>query len=343
MFSGHTRDLPYIRNYAEAKAHWDKTPEAKRSKKWNPWQRPLSSISQTHYRLEIDNPDNPDNSSYFQVVLYQTIMARYYKPDNHGVQRRLYMGHHTLTSRKFMHDVLGVSGHDNLVKLVNGETVHAPIYDARLADLPGHIACSAEFYFDRDDRLIPAMSRHTRHWQVVATDDDKARLKELRTAWAPYLDLMMYRLPEFEAEVQLNYRQGRPFSGSYIPYEDAQKLLNMNTSMLMGAMPAEDQIDALVRLSQTVFNGLASKRGYDQKGFVLKQPWVTAPGNLTPSSYFTLEKRVTAHDLRKSLSNKLEQILSAKRRSGHAEIPQFVAVGSMPPGDRKATDIHPDK
>lgn len=335
MFSGHTRDLPYIRNYTEAKAHWDTTPEAKRSKKWNPWQRPLRSISQTHYRLEALNPDE-----YIDVKLYTTTMARYYKPDANGVQRRLYTGHHTLTSRKFMHDVLGVSGHDNLAKLVNGETVHAPIYESYLADLPDGIACSAEFYFDRDDRLIPAMSRHTRHWQVVATDDDKARLKEIRTAWAPYLDLMMYRLPEFEAEVQLNYRQGRPFSGSYIPYDDAALLVDMNKRMFREQTPSEDQINALVRLSQTVFNGLASKRGYDQKGFQLTHPW--SYNNTKPDGYSALEKPVTAHDLRKSVSNKLEQILSAKRRSGHAEIPQFVAVGSMPPGDRKARDIHPD-
>ena len=341
MFSGHTRDLPYIRNYTEAKAHWDKTPEAKRSKKWNKFQRPLRSISQTHYRVEIDNPDNPDNSDFFQVVLYSTIMARYYKPDAHGVQRRLYMGHRTLTSRKFMRDVLGVSDVDNMFESVNGERVHAPIYDARLADLPGGMMCSAEFYFDRYDRLIPAMSRHTRHWQVVATDDDKARLKEVRDAWAPFLDLMMYRLPEFEAEVSLQYSRGRPFAGNYVPYEDAQKLINMNTSMLMGATPAEDQIDALVRLSQTVFNGLASKRGYDQKGFQLTHPW--SYNNTKPDGYSALEKPVTAHDLRKSVSNKLEQILSAKRRSGHAEIPQFVAVGSMPPGDRKATDVDPNK
>ena len=335
MFSGHTRDLPYIRNYTEAKAHWDKTPEAKRSKKWETYQRPLRNTQQKHYRLEANNPDE-----YIDVKLYQTTMARYYKPDNHGVQRRLYMGHHTLTSRKFMYDVIGVSGAEHTVTLVNGERVHAPIYDARLADLPGGIMCSAEFYFDRDNRLIPAMSRHTRHWQVVATADDKARLKEIRTAWAPYLDLMMYRLPEFEAEVQLNYRQGRPFSGSYIPYDDSALLVDMNKRMFREQTPSEDQINALVRLSQTVFNGLASKRGYDQKGFQLTHPW--SYNNTKPDGYSALEKPVTAHDLRKSVSNKLEQILSAKRRSGYAEIPQFVALGSMPPGDRKARDIHPD-
>ena len=337
MFSGHTRDLPYIRNYTEAKAHWDKTPHNTRSKKWRPDQRPLRNIQQPHYRLETTNSDE-----YIDVKLYQTTMARYYKPDAHGVQRRLYMGHHTITSRKFMHDVLGVSGHDNLVKLVNGEKVHAPIYDARLADLPGGIACSAEFYFDRDNLLIPAMSRHTRHWQIVATDDDKARLKEMRTAWAPYLDLMMYRLPEFEAEVSLQYSRGRPFSSSYIPYEDASRLVDMNTRMFTGATPTEEHIEALVRLSQTVFNGLASKRGHAQDGFVLTHPWAYA-NNIKSDKYSKLDKPVTAHDLRKSLSNKLEQILSAKRRSGYAEIPQFVALGSMPGGDRKARDIHPDK
>ena len=338
MFSGHTRDLPYIRNYDEAKAWWDKTPHNPRSSKWRTNQRPLRNISQTHYRLEADNPDE-----YIDVKLYTTTMARYYKPDANGHERRLLMGHSTLTSKKFMRDVLGVDGPTNTARVAGGGHVYAPVYEARLMR-EDHLRmpCSADFWYDVNhghNLLIPEKSRHTRHWQIVSTAEDRERLKAVRQAWSPYLDLMMYRLPEFENEVELNYKAGRPFGASFVPYKDACEIVDMNANLLNGHLPSQEMVEALVRLAQTMFNSIASKRGYDQKGFALVNPWMSQRSD----DYHKLEKPVTAHDLRKSLSNKLEQIVSAKQRSGYTEIPQFVEVGSMPPGDLIAHDQDPNE
>ena len=111
MFSGQTRNLPFIRNYAEARAHWDK-PFKTRSVKWSKFQRPLRNIAQKHYRLEAIDPDE-----YIDVFLYSTNMARFYAPDPMGVERRLYVGDPSITSKKFMADVLGHGGEDHWCKI----------------------------------------------------------------------------------------------------------------------------------------------------------------------------------------------------------------------------------
>ncbi|NCX55968.1 MAG: hypothetical protein EBW87_02065 [Burkholderiaceae bacterium] len=334
MFSGSTHQLPYIRDYAEARAQWDKSFKT-RSAKWNQFQRPLRNIAQRHYRLESTNPDK-----FIDVLLYSTIMARYYAPDANGHERRLYMGDSSITSKKFMWDVLGHSGADNWSFNTNGERIAAPIYNRWFFIDTDGAKFSADFCFIAPGHIDTEKSRHTKHWKVVSTPADLAHRAKVREVWAPYLDLMMYRLPEFEAEAELNYAMGRPFSGSHIAWENTTALQKMNAVLLEGCMPHEGQIDALVRLSQTMFNGLASKRGYAQGNFNLKPSWWGKNAN---DGYAKLDKPITAHDLRKSVHNKLEQIVNAKVRSGYYELPQFVTEEAMPGGTRIVGESDPSK
>jgi len=335
MFSGQTNNLPYIRDYAEALAHWCKTPQSKRSAKWTTDQRPLRNTAQRHYRLESRNPDE-----FIDVVLYSTIMARYYAPDANGHERRLYMGDSTTTSKKFMVDVLGHSGVDNRLFSTNNVKVAAPVYNRQFMHDTDGARFSADFCFIAPGHIDTEKSRHTKHWKVVSTPADLAHRAKVREVWAPYLDLMMYRLPEFEAEVELNYTKGRPFAGLHLPYGDSTALQSMNSLLFTNEMPEPAQIDALVRLSQTMFNGLASKRGYAQGNFNLKPSWYNTPVN---DDYAKLDKPITAHDLRKSVHSKLEQIVNAKVRNGYVEIPQFVAVDAMPGGARIAGETDPTR
>jgi hypothetical protein len=335
MFSGQTNNLPYIRDYAEAFAHWCKTPHNKRSRKWTTDQRPLRNTAQRHYRLESRNPDE-----FIDVCLYRTKMARYYAPDANGHERRLYMGDLSLTSRKFMVDVLGHSGVDNRLFSTNSEKILAPVYNRSFMRDTDGTEFSADFCFIAPGHIDTEKSRHTKHWKVVSTPEDLAHRAKVREVWAPYLDLMMYRLPEFESEVDLGYTKGRPFAGSFIPYDDSHALQSMNSLLFTNEMPEPAQIDALVRLSQTMFNGLASKRGYAQKDFALKPSWY---GTNVNDGYAKLDKPITAHELRKSVHNKLEQIVNAQVRSGHVEIPQFVAADSMPGGVRIVGETDPTR
>ena len=334
MFSGQTNLLPRIADYAQAKKVWD-VPFKTRSRKWQANQRPLRDISQPHYRLEATNP-----AEFIDVCLYSTTMARFYAPDANGYERRLYQGDGSITSKKFMWDVLGHSGVDNWSFNTNSEKIMAPVYNRSFMRDTDRTEFSADFCFIAPGHIDTEKSRHTKHWKVVSTPEDLAHRAKVRELWAPYLDLMMYRLPEFESEVDLGYSKGRPFSGLFIPYDDSHALQSMNSLLFTNEMPEPAQIDALVRLSQTMFNGLASKRGYAQKDFALKPSWY---GTNVNDGYAKLDKPITAHELRKSVHSKLEQIVNAKVRNGYVEIPQFVAVDAMPGGARIAGETDPTR
>ena len=239
-----------------------------------------------------------------------------------------------------MWDVLCHSGVDNWSFNTNSEKIMAPVYNRSFMRDTDGTEFSADFCFIAPGHIDTEKSRHTKHWKVVSTPADLAHRAKVRELWAPYLDLMMYRLPEFEAEVDLGYTKGRPFSGSFIPYDDSHALQQMNSLLFNNEMPEPAQIDALVRLSQTMFNGLASKRGYAQDNFSLKPSWY---GQNASDGYAKLDKPITAHELRKSVHNKLEQIVNAKVRNGYVEIPQFVVVSAMPGGARIAGETDPTR
>ena len=333
MFSGHTRNLPTICTYAQARAQWDK-PFKTRSAKWNQFQRPLRNIAQHHYRLESTNPDK-----FIDVLLYSTIMARFYAPDANGHERRLYMGDSSITSKKFMWDVLSHSGADNWFFNTNGERILAPVYNRSCVIDTDGAQFSADFCFVAPGHIDTEKSRHTKHWKVVSTPEDLARRAKVREVWAPYLDLMMYRLPEFEAEVDMDYKRGRPFSSSYIAWGDSVGLQEMGELLLAGEAPEEAHIQALVRLSHVMFSGLASKRGYAQDNFTLKPSWYGSSN--ANDGYAKLDKPITAHELRKSVHSKLEQIVNAKVRSGCYELPQFVTEEALPGGTRIVGETKP--
>jgi hypothetical protein len=66
--------------------------KAVRSSKWQPNERPLDSKPRSEHRL-IEGSNS--YGKYFDVKLYQTVMARFYEPkveDGKRVERRLYMG-----------------------------------------------------------------------------------------------------------------------------------------------------------------------------------------------------------------------------------------------------------
>lgn len=334
MFSGQTQHLPYIRTYAEARAHWDKTPHSKRSKKWETYQRPLRNTQQKHYRLEALNPDK-----FIDVVLFGTTMARYYKPDADGHERVLYMGDDTLTSKKFMRDVLSIGGPDNIMFNTNSERVAAPVYGVHCMRDNDGTPFSADFCFVAPGHILTEKSQHTKHWHRVTTDNDRAHKAKLREVWSPFLDLMMYRMPELEENVSLEYRAGRPFAGLPIKFNTARTVIAMGQKLVRGEMPLDEEVAAFVEYTQAVFDQLASKRGYEQDGFTLKHPW--SGSNTATSAYSALDRPITPHQLRKSLCEKVVALGGGLDRTGYVEIPQFVAKKEMPKSNVYVSNTQP--
>lgn len=325
MFSGNTRNLPYIRDYTNAKKWWDEHPKPPRSRKWEDHQRPLYNTASRHYRLESTNPDE-----YIDVVLYQTTMARYYKPTPDGKQRRLYMGDSTITSRGFMCDVLGVLPWHNTASTPDGGKVIAPIY-CRSFMSDGGEAFSADFMFDANNRLLVDESRHTKHWRRVSNESDKAKRAHIRELFRPYLDLALFRMSEFEANVDIDSRAGEPFSG-YDSWSDNAGVSNMYIAMRNNELPTHDDIDKFFEVARSAFNTLASKRAYNQDDFVMND-WVAKQRGMPVSTYADLKKPITGADLRKALETKVLKICGADNKTGHLPIPPFPHPEDYPCGN----------
>jgi hypothetical protein len=323
MFAGRTHNLPYIRNYEEARKWWDTHPKPPRSRKWDDYQRPLYNTASKHYRLESMEPDR-----YIDVILYNTTMARYHAPDADGNQRRLYFGHYTITSRNFMWDVLKVNPHCNTAHTTDGRKVVAPIYMHHFTH-DGDTPFSADYLFTPDNKLIVERSAHTRHWRKVSTDDDKTKRARVRELFKPFLDIAMFRMQEYEANATLSINVGQPFGGTAYGYRHKEAVRNMTSALVANAEPSQDDINMFFDLGQEAFNTIASKRGYNQDGFVMDN-WYNRQNKTTLGTPNDLERPVTADDLRKSLTDMVMKLINANDQSGWLEIPQFVVENEYP-------------
>lgn len=316
MFSGHTHLLPTIANYAQARKHWDETKKP-RGAKWSDNQRPLKDGRSFHYRMESLDPEG-----YIDLVLYHTVMARFYAPNAEGQEHRLYLGHHSLTSRKFLMDVLAAG---LAVGTTDGRRVAAPIYGNHCVTNQGN-AFSLSAWFTADNKLIVDKSRHTRHWRKVSVADDKRARDELRKRWSTYTTLAMFRIPEFIESVDLHERSGRPFSGTQAGWRMYQAIDKIDAALMAGDEPAAEEVDHFFEFCQRIFNTLASRRGYLQPGFVMPSWHNTS--NL--STYSDLTKPITPQELVKSIEGQLLKRLKLDTRNGLQEIPQFMPYADFP-------------
>lgn len=315
MFAGQTHNLPFIDRYARAKKHWDTTKKP-RAGAWRDSQRPLKDSRSWHYRLESDYPEQ-----YIDVCLHQTVMARFYAPSPEGNESRLYMGHPSMTSRKFMRDVLGIC---HTAETTDGRKVSAPVYDVFFMLDKGD-RFSAQFVYAPGNKLIVDRSRHTRHWRGVSSDEDKAARLAARRRWATYITLAQYRLHEFINNVTLAEDYGRPFDGRVIPYGVQHAVKNMDKDLHAGITPRQEDIDDFFVMCQRVFDTAASKRGYRQPGFQF-QSWKIA----APHTYADLDRPLTEADVAKAVEAKVFDLLKLKTKKGAVEIPQFVDADTMP-------------
>ena len=305
MFAGQTRSLPYIRNYAEADAYWSKTKKPPRSKKWAEDQRPLRNTSAFHYRIERHN-----DGGHYDLVLYHTVMARFYAPNADGRQLRMYMGHDSQTSRGFMSNVLGVREFTRFAT-TDGRVVIAPITGKRMADSD----FSARLMFDiTENRLIVAESEHTPIYKRVSNEDDKLRRKYVKDKFETLLTLCAMRIPEFETTIQGDYHKGGAFQLSGLRWQHDKAIKTIVDAFGYGNEPGPESVAVFMEVAPIIYCKLVSDRADAQKLI----NW----HNQTCSP-LALDKRVTEKDLIRSMWSTIQRIGGLKSQSGTIEYPQF--------------------
>ena len=314
MFGNTARSLPWARSYAEAQSIFNQR-GAVRSKKWMENQRPLYK---TYFHYRVVKYD-----THFDIILYSTVMARYYEPtmvDGKQHERRLFMGDKSQTSKDFMNNVLNKCSWRRVENSQRGEVI-APVYNKAFM-YDGDEPFSADFMYV-DGVLDTTKSSHTPHHRMVSGNEDKVARAEVLKKFDNYLMLVQMRLPEFAAEATLSDRLGRPWAGGSVSEYDSRKCVGK----IADDSATSNDIHEFFEMCQDAFNVLASKRAYKQRGFTLRPVWQsTAPID----GIEKLEKQITADEVRKAVSTRILKALDLCKKSIKQPIPQFVVEKDYP-------------
>lgn len=320
MGFGHVGSVATIWNYAEADKFYNSKPAHTRCKGWQSHERCLKQrpSGNRHYRIE-----QHDSGGYYDIILYSTVMARFYKPDDAGHSRILYAGHSSVTSKSFMHRVLSVWSGRRL-PTTDGRTVVAPIYSDNQLNDKGELF-SLDITVDSEYRLIVDKSQHTPHYTHRSSVADRELRNAIKERFGNYIMLAQMRMPEFANNCVPTNDMGRPFGGNTMRWAQRQAI----ESMWSDAEHEQMWIDEFFDICQDAYDTLVSKRGYDQPDFQMPYQYYVQQG-YKPSPLSDLKKPVTEKDLEKAVLNRLYKILGADRKSKAVPQPQFMDDNDYP-------------
>jgi hypothetical protein len=306
MYSGKTHILPRLSNYKRAHEYFEKTKLPPRSKKWSEYQRPLKDARSHHYRIERHTAWD---DSFYDLVLYQTTLARLHKPDAEGNERCQYINHYSQTSQGFLRDVANIEWL-NRRTTTDERTVVAPV---STRPLPGE-DFSTDLWFAPSGKLIVERSRHTRIFRKVSSDADKAARKKVKAALDGMLTLIAMRIPEFAADVKFDFYM----AGVFNAVEEAS-MWHRHSGELVRALekdlpPPQAALDTLMEQAQLCFDKIASNRAF-AAGLISYR-------NISNARYSDIEP-IDEKTLINSLWSKLKNSTRLSSTSGYIEYPQF--------------------
>jgi len=245
-----------IRNYEQAARHWNSTPEPGRPGgalrvKWA-GARPLDDSSKWHYRLERHENGG---EVYYDVCLYHTVMARFYKPEADGTRRAEYTKDSRSTSHLFMWHVTGsqdVMGYDT----PEGRHVLVPV---------AYETLGTTVVLDSAGRILLERSSHQPIYKVVSSPEQKEWRKKMKASMASLL--LLFGLGKNEM-VSTPGRpkgyayaiKGRPFSGNSDANKAMYKLRGWDG--LLREDTTHGTIDTLRKLYEACLQGIIDKRDY---------------------------------------------------------------------------------
>ena len=300
---------------------------AVRSSKWQPNERPLDPRPVSHHRL-IEGSN--EYGKYFDVKLYQTVMARFYEPkveDGKRVERRLYMGHSSQTSKQFMYYTLRVDVGANRQRdsddMYSDESIIMPIYTEHFMKDEG-VPFSLDSYWV-DGVLDPTRSRHTPHYRLVADKDVRQFKAKVAAHFEPYIMLAQMRMPEFKAECKLDYKYGQAFGGegyNRAYYMAIQEMWN-------NPEPMQQDIDVFFEMCQSAFNIIASKRGADQEGFQMAGSWYNR-NTSTDNTVDDLKKPIEMVEFRRAILDRIQKYVGSNSLKKPEEVKQFPRNSEYP-------------
>ena len=320
--------MAYVcRNYEEAEGTFAMR-VAVRSNKWQPNERPLDPKPVAHHRL-IEGSN--EYGKYFDIKLYQTVMARFYEPkveDGKRVERRLYMGHSSQTSKQFMYHTLRVDVGANRQRdsddMYSDESIIMPIYTEHFMKDEG-VPFSLDSYWV-DGVLDPARSRHTPHYRLVADKDVRQFKVKVAAHFEPYIMLAQMRMPEFKASCDINYRLGQKFGGEGYNRTYYMAIQEMWTD----PEPRQQDIDVFFEMCQKAYDIIASKRGMQQADFQVGGSWYSRQNGNQNSTVDELAKPIEMPEFRRAILDRIHKYVGSNSMKKPEEVKQFPKHSEYP-------------
>jgi hypothetical protein len=319
--------MAYVcRNYYEALGTFALR-KAVRSSAWQPNERPLDHKPRSEHRL-IEGSN--EYGKYFDVKLYQTVMARFYEPkveNGKRVERRLYMGHASQTSQQFMRHTLFVDLGANTLRdsedRYSDDSIVMPIYTKHFMQDDGKMFSLDAYYVD--GVLDTTRSRHTPHYRLVADKDVRAFKQRVATHFEPYIMLAQMRMPEFKAECNIDYRLGRKFGG-----EGFNRAYYMAMQELWETPePRQQDIDIFFEMCQKAYDIIASKRGAEQEDFVMSGSWYQRKQQ-SDSTVDDLAKPIEMTEFRRAILDRIHKYVGSNSMKKPEEVKQFPKNSEYP-------------
>ena len=300
--------------------------KAVRSSAWQPNERPLDPKPRSEHRL-IEGRN--EYGKYFDVKLYQTVMARFYEPkvvDGKRVERRLYMGHSSQTSQQFMRHTLSVDLGLNIHWTPEDRDNQPvwPIYTkAFMVDGDRDTPFSLDAVFV-DGLLDPTQSEHTKHYRLVADKDVRQHKIKVAAHFEPYIMLAQMRMPEFRASCTLDYKYGRAFGG-----EGFNRAFYMAVQELWtDPEPRQQDIDVFFAMCQTAYDIIASKRGSNQEDFTMGGSWYSR--SQTANTVDDLKKPIEMVEFRRAILDRIHKYVGSNSLKKPEEVKQFPKNSEYP-------------
>ena len=299
-----------------------------RSSAWQPNERPLDPKPRSEHKL-IEGSN--EYGKYFDIKLYQTVMARFYEPkveDGKRVERRLYMGHSSQTSKQFMYHTLRVDVGANRQRdsedMYSDESIIMPIYTEHFMKDDG-VPFSLDSYWG-DGVRDHTRSRHTPHYRLVADTDVRKFKAKVAAHFEPYIMLAQMRMPEFKAECNIDYRLGQKFGGEGYNRTYYMAIQEMWTD----PEPRQQDIDVFFEMCQKAYDIIASKRGMQQADFQVGGSWYSRQNGNKNSTVDELAKPIEMTEFRRAILDRIHKYVGSNSMKKPEEVKQFPKHSEYP-------------
>lgn len=205
-FSINMYNVESIRSYEDADKHFNDTRKP-RTERWAEHQRPLRNTAARHLRLE---KGDYNGIPYYDCMLYQTAMVRYFQPQPNGERAVWLTNHYSNSSQSFLSN----AGWWNRKKLYgdDGEVFELQLsrFERMARELWGD-SFTVKMIFNADNKVILDRSAHVPFARKIASTTQRAKRKAFIDSLTPVFDMMEMQYQSFISDIVIDSDKGAPF------------------------------------------------------------------------------------------------------------------------------------